>query len=158
MNETPESYSHEDTQSSSRDDDLIRPFTGRAPEGEQVSGANGEDDYEVAPTALVRPYYLTGGRTRTHRPVAIEALVTLSELGQRLLPTLRLERLAIANACLRPTSVAEIAARTSLHLGVVRVLMADMAAEELVTTSDAPVGVADDIDLITRLIHGVRAL
>lgn len=141
------------------DDGLVRPFMERAPADEEdvVDEADTiEDGLAAAP--LVRPYFLTGGRTRTHRPLAIEALVTLTDLGHHMLPTMRLERLAIASACVRPASVAEIAATTGLHLGVTRVLLADMASEELVTTSDAPVGVADDIDLITRLIHGVRAL
>jgi hypothetical protein len=135
-------------------DDLVRPFTARVLAGRGVGF--GEPDEMITP--LVRPYFVTGGRTRTHRPLAIEALATLTERGHGALASLRLERLVIARICVRPTSVAEIASRAGLHLGVVRVLLSDMASEDLVTTSDAPLGVADDIDLITRLIHGVRAL
>ena len=106
----------------------------------------------------MRPYFVTGGRTHTAKPLAIEALVQLTDSGRVAQPKLRLERLAISEVCMTAISVAEVAARTRLHLGVARILVADMEAEGLISTSVTPVGVSDDIDLITRLIHGVRAL
>ena len=131
---------------------LVRPFLLRAPAHTPLPDTAEQSE------ALVRPYFVTGGRTQTEKSLAIEALVQLTDAGRAAMGKLRLERLAIAEVCLHSVSVAEVAARTLLHLGVARVLIADMEIEGIISTSVTPAGVADDIDLITRLIHGVRAL
>ncbi len=132
---------------------LVRPFMNR-----QLTPSRAHETELDDLRLLVRPYFITGGRARGNREISIEALVLLTEHGQRVFPNLRLERAAIARSCVRPISLAEVAARACVHLGVARVLVSDLVSEEVVSTSDAPVGVADDIDLITRLINGVRAL
>ena len=135
---------------------LVRPFLARASGQPISSGSSGSETF--VDESLVRPYYVTGGRTQTGSHLTIEALVQLTDAGRQAQAGLRLERRVIANVCTHTVSVAEIAARARLHLGVARVLIADMESEGLIKTSVAPAGVADDIDLITRLIHGVRAL
>ena len=110
------------------------------------------------PDIGVRPYYLTRGRTRTDRPLGVEVLVQTTERGHDLLDQLLFEQHAIASVCAQPASVAEIAARVRVPLGVARVLVADMAAAALVQIHDTPARIEDDISLIQRLIHGVREL
>jgi hypothetical protein len=65
----------------------------------------------------VRPYAMTGGRTRpTHDDLEIEALVsTLSTEGPT--PKLTVEQCAIADLCHDILSIAEVSARLHLPLG-----------------------------------------
>lgn len=111
------------------------------------------------PDIGVRPYFVTGGRTRTDRPLGVETLVRTTDQGRDARATLRFEPHAIASVCDGDgTSVAEVAARVGVPLGVARVLIADLADAGLVDVIDAPARIEDDISLIQRLIHGVRAL
>jgi hypothetical protein len=124
---------------------------------ERASAGVGPIDDDTSSSA-VRPYFLTGGRTQTDRPISIEALVQLSPHGERAVGSLQFERRALAGVVRSPISVAEVAARIGVPLGVARVLVADMAAESLVVLHEASTRMQDDIALITRLIHGVRTL
>ena len=110
------------------------------------------------PDIGVRPYYVTRGRTRTDRILGIEVLVQTTDHGRASLDHLKFEQHDIAAVCSQPVSVAEIAARVRVPLGVARVLIADMAAASLLDIHDTPARIEDDISLIQRLIHGVREL
>ena len=78
----------------------------------------------------VRPYAMTGGRTRpTHDDLELEALVVTTASGEQT-PKLTVEQQAIAALCHDILSIAEIAARLHLPLGVTRVLVGDMADED----------------------------
>ena len=80
----------------------------------------------------VRPYAITGGRTRpTHHDLEIEALVSTTSVGERT-PKLTVEQRAIGVLCHHLLSIAEVSARLHLPLGVTRVLVGDMADEHLV--------------------------
>jgi hypothetical protein len=131
----------------------VVPSDARAPFGRASSTIT-----PVEPDVGVRPYYVTRGRTRTDRPLGIEVLVQTSAFGLQQLGRLRFEQQAIAAICRSPVSVAEVAARADLPLGVVRVLIADMAGASLLDIHDTPTRIQDDISLIQRLIHGVREL
>jgi len=74
---------------------------------------------------------------------------------------LQLERAAIVRLCRRASSVAEISARLSLPVGVVRVLVADLAADGYVEVN-LPVdpradGTVDRV-LLERVLAGLEAL
>ncbi|GLZ49021.1 hypothetical protein Acsp06_52060 [Actinomycetospora sp. NBRC 106375] len=105
--------------------------------------------------ARVRPYAITGGRTRTRVALALETLVHTD--GAAELRTLSGERRTICELCLRPISVAEVSARAALPLGVVRVLLDDMAGAGLVVlhgaTADRP-----DRALLERVLDGLQRL
>ncbi len=82
---------------------------------------------------LVRPYAVTGGRTRPRYHLAIEALVSTSGFGQQQNPSgLIPEYQSICSLCRDIRSVAEIASHLGVPLGVARVLVGDMAEEGLV--------------------------
>ena len=112
--------------------------------------------------ALVRPYAHTGGRTRSSHDLALEALISSSDRsghGDDALTT-RHRRL-IVDLCARPRSVAEVAALLSVPLGVVRVLLGDLATAGAVvvhptasTTGDG----APDVDFMHRVLVGLRRL
>jgi hypothetical protein len=116
--------------------------------------------------ALVRPYAVTRGRTRPRLEIAIEALVETTVRG-RAAPGNNgghgREHQFIATLCDgRLQSLAEIAARMQLPLGVARVLIADMAADGLVAVyeptslEDAPDAVGTE--LLERVLSGLRRL
>lgn len=106
---------------------------------------------------LVRPYAITGGRTRSRsHHLAMEALVVCSAEGTTR-SRLVLERRRIADMSETPVSVAEISALLEVPLGVARVLVGDMADEGLVLVSQ-PTNGRPDIVLLERVLHGIRAL
>jgi hypothetical protein len=111
------------------------------------------------PGRLVRPYAMTGGRTRpSHDDLEMESLVSTTSLGETTL-TLSLERRSIALLCRDVLSIAEISARLDLPLGVARVLVGDMAEEGLVTVHrPASVGDRPDLALLERVLYGLRTI
>jgi hypothetical protein len=111
------------------------------------------------PGRLVRPYYMTGGRTRPgYTDLEIEALVSTTALGARA-PKLTVEQRAIAALCRDVLSIAEISARLDLPLGVTRVLVGDMADGGLVVLHrPANVGDRPDLALLQRVLYGLQEL
>ena len=107
----------------------------------------------------VRPYAMTGGRTRpTHDDLEIEALVSTTSVGQPT-PKLTVEQRAIAVLCHDLLSIAEVAAKLHLPLGVIRVLVGDMAAERLVIVyRPAQAGDRPDRALLERVLYGLHAI
>src|SRR6266508_1899266 len=90
------------------------------------------DDQPAPGRRRVRPSAMTGWRTRpTHTDLEIEALVATTAIGQQT-PKLTVEQRDIAALCHDILSIAEISARLHLPLGVIRVLVGDMADERLV--------------------------
>jgi hypothetical protein len=102
---------------------------------------------------------MTGGRTRPiHDDLEIEALVSTLSVGE-LTPKLTVEQRAIAALCHEILSVAEVSARLHLPLGVIRVLVGDMADEHLVMVHrPAYAGDRPDLDLLERVLDGLRTI
>ena len=88
-------------------------------------GPSENDDLGVR----IRPYALTGGRTRAGTDLAIEAMVATTAEGTAAQGRLTLERARIVALCVTPQSLAEISAHLGIHLGVARVLVGDVADE-----------------------------
>jgi hypothetical protein len=77
---------------------------------------------------VIRPFLLTGGRTRPARDdLRVESLIQ-SPVGATA-DTLRFEARRIVEICRSPTSIAELSAALVVPLGVVRVLVSDLVAE-----------------------------
>jgi hypothetical protein len=109
---------------------------------------------------VVRPYVLTGGRTKPTGPVlALDATVrTTTSTPSRPLPPMP-EAGRILELCDEPTSVAELAGRLALPVGVVRVLVGDLGALGAVSVNPPPpADAATDVRLLERLLDGIRAL
>jgi Protein of unknown function (DUF742) len=110
----------------------------------------GETDEDL----MIRPFLLTGGRTRpAEEAVRLEAQVVAR--GDATVDPMRFEALQILEACQHLISVAEVAARLRLPLGVVRVLVADLVAEEHL---DLVQPQALSVALLERIRDRVRAL
>lgn len=90
-------------------------------------------DREAGP--VVRPYALTGGRTRpTGETVDLLAHVASAVDGRSLERVLlEPEHLLVLQMCRRPVPVADLASDLDLPLGVVRILLSDMRERGLIT-------------------------
>ncbi|MFD7030494.1 DUF742 domain-containing protein [Streptomyces sp. NPDC059917] len=110
---------------------------------------------------LVRPYAMTGGRTRPRYQLAIEALVSTTADPSRLQGQLP-EHQRICRLCIEIKSVAEISALLSIPLGVARILVADLAEAGLVAIhqpgGDESAGGQPDVTLLERVLSGLRKL
>ena len=124
------------------------------------------DSRDDEPTgALVRPYAVTGGRTRPRVEIAIEALVETTARGRARNNdgfSQDREHQYIVTLCDgRLQSLAEISAKMSLPLGVARVLVADMAAEGMVAVYEPTALDGNDAvgtELLERVLSGLRKL
>jgi hypothetical protein len=120
-----------------------------------------DDDDDADAVPLVRPYSRTGGRTRSNLDLAIEALVSTSDLGRARSGQLDGTHQPIAELCAQSRSVAEVAALLRIPLGVARVLVADMVGLGLVVVHrtaevDATGGVP--MALMERVLAGLHRL
>jgi len=107
----------------------------------------------------LRPYALTGGRTRPAVDLPLETLVVRTEGTDALRQRLALERRRIVELCESPISVAEISSHLGVHLGVARVLVGDMKAEGLLTVyRPRPADERPDVALLQRILDGLQAL
>src|SRR5439155_1891220 len=127
-------------------------------------------DREAGP--VVRPYAVTGGRTEPVDGEVLDLIAVVVATGKRqrsaaadaakaasALGTLSPEHRRILALCQRPITVADIAADTTLPLGVVRVLLADLTQQRRISVLPQPA--ADEqpsADLLKEVLHGLRAL
>ncbi|AJE82076.1 MULTISPECIES: DUF742 domain-containing protein [Streptomyces] len=115
----------------------------------------------AAHNPLVRPYAMTGGRTRPRYQLAIEALVHTTAQPHQMQGQLP-EHQRICNLCREIKSVAEISALLTIPLGVARILVADLAEAGLVAIhqpgGDENAGGQPDVTLLERVLSGLRKL
>ncbi|MGP4004554.1 DUF742 domain-containing protein [Streptomyces sp. 8N706] len=117
--------------------------------------------------ARVRPYSLTGGRTRFGHVLLVETFVaaldapeerpelTSGGWGDRVMPEMRM----IVELCRRMRSVAEISALLKMPLGVVRVLLSDLADQGKIRVYGSGHGTGQpDRALLERVLSGLRRL
>ena len=119
------------------------------------------DDEVVEEARTVRPYALTKGRTRSGRgDLPMEALVRGVAGGTD--PTSTPERRRIIELSTASIlSVAELSAHLSLPLGVVRVLVGDLADEGLAvvhTGSPSAAPAATNLKVLESVLNGISAL
>jgi hypothetical protein len=134
----------------------IEPHIPARPEPAARPGSAGPDQQP-----LVRPYAMTGGRTRPRYQLAIEALVSTTADPDRLSGQLP-EHQRICHLCQEVKSVAEVSALLSIPLGVARILVADLAEAGLVAIhqpgGDEAAGGQPDVTLLERVLSGLRKL
>lgn len=112
------------------------------------------DDFRAT---RLRPYAVTGGRTRGGVELAIEAILRTTAAGRRAGDHLSLERQQIVRMCAEPLSVAEVSAHLGLHLQAVRVLLGDLVDEGYLETS-ARTDARADLRLLERVLDGLQSL
>jgi hypothetical protein len=102
---------------------------------------------------LVRPYAVTGGRTRARADIALEALVSVEATVPRVVRGG--ETGTIVDLCRDVRSLAEVSAHLGLPLGVTRVLIGDLAADGvLIVHEPAATGGV----LLERVLSGLHNL
>src|SRR4029450_6988222 len=116
--------------------------------------------FEADPGPFLRPYAMTEGRTEPTGPdLAIEDLIGAASAGLEPPPWPRLEHRSTALACRETLSVAELAARVDLPLGVTRVLVGDLASHGVVTVHRAPSHHGGpNRALLEQVLHGLQRL
>jgi hypothetical protein len=114
-------------------------------------------DDEAGP--VVRPYALTGGRTR---PAGQSLdLVALVSARSRLAPDpsgLEPEHSQILLSCQRPVSVADLASDLDLPLGVIRIMLADLRERGLIRIHRPAQGRLTDPKVLQQVADGLRRL
>ena len=115
---------------------------------------------EADPGPFLRPYAMTEGRTEPTGPdLAIEDLIRAGPVAADPPSWLSLEHRSIAQACRETLSVAEVAARVDLPLGVTRVLVGDLADQGVVTVHRAPSHAGGpDVALLEQVLAGLQRL
>jgi uncharacterized protein DUF742 len=120
-----------------------------------------EPRYPVDQPSLVRPYTLTAGRTDSRVNLPLEAPVEAVVTDKPRRWPGNDVRAHICAMCANSPSVAEIAARLSLPIGVARVLIGDLVSSGHLrvhaTLSDVS-SIDERRELIGRTLRGLRAL
>ncbi|WP_405497638.1 DUF742 domain-containing protein [Streptomyces sp. NBC_00096] len=103
-----------------------------------------------------RPYTLTRGRTHASRHMQLETLVQTAP-GRQDAGSLLPEHDQIRTLCLHPRSVAEVSALLGIPLGVMRVLLADLADAGLLHVHEQT-GHGAPATMLNRLLRGLENL
>jgi len=120
-----------------------------------------EPEFSGDQPALVRPYTLTAGRTHTSVDLPLEAPIHIRDgVPVPSWPVGDARSMILALCAARP-SVAEIAAKLAIPLGVARVLIGDLVKQgylQVHATLGTTASIDDRRDLIGRTLRGLRAL
>lgn len=110
----------------------------------------------ASPHDFVRPFIMTGGRTRAgRRDLRVETLLQVTDAAVP--DDLPSEQAAIVELCQEPLSVAEVGAELGLVVGVVAVLAGDLIEAGILDLHHTdPVEI--ELDMLTRMIERVRAI
>jgi hypothetical protein len=107
----------------------------------------------------VRPYALTGGRTRpSGETFDLMSMVTAVRGAQASTYDLEPEHLTLLRLCRLPRSVADLAADLDLPLGVVRILLSDMRERGLIAVHHPVPRQVADPQLLREVADGLRRL
>ena len=142
------------TRERGRSGPAAQPPAGHAAGPPQRAGSS--QGGERAPA--VRPFMVTEGRVAAEAGLPVETQVVATTEGLQALGALAFERRAIVEACGTPLSLAEVAVKLRLHLNVVRVLAGDLRASRLLAVHVPRAGTSSDIDVLRRVIDGLRAI
>jgi hypothetical protein len=116
-------------------------------------------DREAGP--VVRLYALTQGRTRSAARGDLDLLDVVQATGRISSDTFRPgpEHRRILSLCAGPTPVADLASEIDLPIGVVRVLLGDLAAHGLIGVYERTLDEsASDERLLRNVLDGLKAL
>jgi hypothetical protein len=128
---------------------------------EQLVSAEAIPLHPTEETGFVRPYAITGGRTKANYPLELETLISTRENGAGVAAPEQVEHRSIVEECRTPRSVAEIASTLRVPLGVARVLISDAADAGLVSvhkTAAGSEGAEEHLILMERVLSGLRRL
>ena len=106
----------------------------------------------------MRPYAITG-RTHARRPLLLETLVSVPDFDVAVHRALTAESRDIYVLCRAVRSIAEISAGLGIPLGVVRVLVSDLADQGTVRIHPTAAGAGlSDTVLLERVLRGLQTI
>ncbi|WAL63296.1 DUF742 domain-containing protein [Amycolatopsis cynarae] len=115
--------------------------------------------FDDAAGPLIRPYTVTGGRTRSEN-IGLDLLtlvVALTSVADA--ATMPPEYARVVRLCQQPLSVAEVAAYLELPLPIVKVLLADLIEQgHVIFRSATSVSAAPDERILQAVLDGIRRL
>lgn len=106
----------------------------------------------------VRPYTLTGGRTRTRHQLLVESLISVPRYDPALADSLMPESRSLYEVARSRTSIAELSVSLDLPLGVVRVLVSDLATQGAVFVHPTVQEYQHDTNVLERILDGLKRL
>jgi hypothetical protein len=106
----------------------------------------------------IRPYALTGGRTKTRHHLLVETLISVPQYDPTLSDSLMPESKSLYERARKRTSVAELSVLLDLPLGVVRVLISDLAAQGAVFIHPTAYAYQNDPNVLERILDGLKRL
>lgn len=105
---------------------------------------------------LIRPFMATAGRT-TSRIEGLKLETLVQRVGSN--AEVRFESAKVYKLCELPISIAELSAHLRIPSGSVKVIVGDLISSgDLKAHRTVDGSSSDDVQLITRLISGVRKL
>ncbi len=107
---------------------------------------------------VVRPYALTGGRTRPSETFDVVTMITTVRGRRADLRQLEPEHVKLLRLCRLPTSVADLAADMDLPLGVIQILLSDMRDQGLIAVHHPVPKRVHDPQLLREVADGLRRL
>jgi hypothetical protein len=114
--------------------------------------------YDDAAGPLVRPYALTGGRTRSdHYDLDLITLVVAVD-PDRHCRIVEAEHAKVLLECAQPTSVAEVSARLDLPLAVAKVLISDLLFRGFLEFRTTTLQNLPDMEMLQKVLNGIRNL
>ncbi|TDQ45415.1 DUF742 domain-containing protein [Actinorugispora endophytica] len=108
---------------------------------------------------LVRPYTMTGGRTRSEgaRLDMISVVIASGREADR--SSLQPEHASILGLCHSPVSVAEVAAHMDIPMAVVKVLLGDLVDRGFVLArAPLPQAQVPETNILQAVLDGIRRL
>jgi len=106
----------------------------------------------------IRPYALTGGRTKTRHHLLVETLISVPQYDPTLSDSLMPESKSLYERARKRISVAELSVLLDLPLGVVRVLISDLAAQGAVFIHPTAYAYQNDPNVLERILDGLKRL
>ncbi len=130
---------------------LIRPFLNRSTSTSLSETTAGGDS--------VRAYVMTGGRAKSNAKLDFQAMLSIIAGSQDKARQLTFERAKVYESCrAEALSVAEVAVRVGVPIGVIQILAGDLIEEGFLKPHTADRNLHSDIAFLERLSHGIRAL
>lgn len=106
----------------------------------------------------VRPYALTGGRTRSRHQLLVETMISVPNYDPEVSASLLPESHSVYEHARRPISLAELSVLLSIPLGVIRVLVSDLAAQGAIFIHPTGHAYRYDHDILERVLDGLNKL
>ncbi|MEU3626288.1 hypothetical protein BS329_16495 [Amycolatopsis coloradensis] len=106
----------------------------------------------------IRPYALTGGRTKSSHLLLVETLISVPRYDPALAEALMPESRSLYERARERSSIAELSVGLDLPLGVVRVLIGDLATQGAVFVHPTAHAYNHDTNVLERILDGLKRL